>query len=180
MLSQQDKEIWVEINEENLHQDENYQLSNFGRIKSFKVFKNEGKIIKGSWVGGYNCIFSKLNSGKSKTFYVHKLVAMYFLKKDKEDQNAVIHLDFDISNNHFYNLKWANNNEMRKHRHLDPNYNKKKIRNSKLTENEIVRIKTILKSKVLKPYRIAQQFGISQTQLARISSGKNWSHIKID
>jgi hypothetical protein len=27
---------------------------------------------------------------------------------------------------------------------------------------------------------IAKQFGISETQLYRIKSGENWSHIKID
>ncbi len=173
-------EKWVDIDLENIHPDEKYQISNFGRIRSFKISKDKPKILKGSWITGYKALVIKLKNNKKSTFYVHKLVALYFLKKTSEDQTFVIHLDFDKSNNHCNNLKWVNAEELKEHRHNDENYESKKIRNAKLSESDVIKIKRMLKRKNMKPARIAKLFNISHTQLKRIKDGDNWSHIKIN
>ena len=52
--------------------------------------------------------------------------------------------------------------------------------NSKLTEDDVIKIKTIFKNKSDTMINICKRFSISMTQLKRIKSGKCWSHIKID
>jgi len=173
-------EKWADIKVSNMLPSEKFQISNFGRLRSFKVSAVNPKIIKGSWLSGYNIIVIKLNNNKSNTFYIHKLVAENFVLREKEDQTHVIHLDFDNRNNHFQNLRWVNLEELKNHRHADENYDIKKVRNSKLTEMQVIKIKKMLARGSMKPYRIAQQFGISQTQLIRIKNGTNWGHIKIN
>lgn len=173
-------EKWKDIIIDNIMPSEKYQISNFGRMRSFKVSAEHPRIIKGSWLAGYNAIIIKLKNKKSSTFYVHKLVAMNFLDKENEDKAYVIHLDYNNRNNHFQNLKWVNSAELKEHRRKDSNYDTKKIRNSKLTEVQVVKIKKMLARGNMRPYRIAQQFGISQTQLIRIKNGSNWSHITIN
>ncbi|RLD36604.1 MAG: hypothetical protein DRI74_08780 [Bacteroidetes bacterium] len=173
-------EIWVDIKVDNMLPSEKFQVSNFGRLKSFKVSENNPKIIKGSQIAGYGIIVIKLKNNKSNTFYIHKLVAENFVKKENENQNYVIHLDFINNNNYYKNLKWVSKEEQKYHRHNDKDYDIKKIRNSKLTEIQVSMIKKMLARGTMKPYRIAQQFGISQTQLIRIKNGTNWGHVKIN
>lgn len=172
-------ERWLDIKIENLLPEEQIQVSNYGRLRSFKVSKTKPKIIGGSWIGGYNAIVLKLKTGKSQTFYVHKLVAQHFMVNFNPEFSYVIHLDFDKKNNHYSNLKWADKETARVHRLSDENYDSKKIKNSKLTEVQVIKIKKMLKRGTMKQFRIAQQFGISQTQLMRIKNGKNWSHIEV-
>lgn len=172
-------EKWATLENDNLHPSEKIQVSNFGRLRSFKVSATKPKIIKGSWLAGYNIIVLRNIENKANTFYVHKLVAKYFVLDRKDDQTFVGHLDYDKKNNHFQNLKWMSRAELNAHRHKDKNYDKSKIRNSKLTETDVIRIKKMLSRGNIKPYRIALQFGISQTQLSRIKNGQNWNHIKV-
>lgn len=44
-------------------------------------------------------------NGCVKKFYVHRLVAEAFIPKE-EHQCSVNHIDGDLSNNHYQNLKW--------------------------------------------------------------------------
>lgn len=179
MIDLYKNEKWLEPNIENLSSDEKIQISSFGRIRSFKVSLISPKIIGGSWINGYNAIVLRLITGKSQTFYIHKLVAELFVPKLNPLKNFIVHLDFDKSNNHYSNLSWVNKDESKIHKLTDVNYNTKKIRNSKLTEVQVIKIKKMLRRGTFKPFRIAQQFGISLTQLARIKDGRNWNHIDI-
>lgn len=174
-------EKWLNLNIDDIDPTEAIQVSSFGRLRSFKVSVLKPKIIKGSWIGGYNAIVLKHKNGKSQTYYVHKLVAQHFLPNSNIIEfNHVIHLDYNKKNNHYGNLKWADKDTAQQHRQSDENYDIKKIRNSKLTEIQVIKIKKMLNRGNMKPYRIAQQFGISHTQLMRIKSGKNWGHIEVD
>ncbi len=173
------EERWLDLKIEDAHENEKFQISNFGRIRSFKVSPTKPKIIGGSWIGGYNAIVVKLKTGKSQTYYIHKLVAQHFIVNLNPALTQVIHLDYDKTNNHYGNLKWIDAEGARAHQKSDQNYDAKKIKNSKLTENQVIRIKKMLKRGTMRPYRIAQQFGISQTQLLRIKNGKNWAHIEV-
>jgi hypothetical protein len=180
MLNIYADEKWKDLEIENLCDTELIQISNFGRLRSFKVSKEKPKIIYGSWIGGYNAIVLKMKVGKSKTFYVHRLVAMHFIHSALPHAQIVIHLDFDKRNNHYSNLTWVTKKEAHLHHLKDVDYDKKKVRNAKLTETQVIAIKKMLNRGTIKPFRIAQQFGISQTQLLRIKSGKNWAHIIVE
>jgi len=180
MIDQYQNEHWKRIDFEGIHPEENVHISDFGRIRSFKTSRKGGKIIGGSWLSGYNILVLRMKDDKRKTVFIHKLVAQYFIKSNSEDAEFVIHIDYDRKNNHFSNLKWVNRKQLSEHRKNDADYDKKKVRNSKLTETQVIRLKKMLNRGTVKPYRLAQQFGITHTQLSRIRNGENWGHIKVD
>lgn len=171
-----------------------YAVSNHGRLKSFVDDINEGRILKGSLTEGFLFLRYKRFNNKKITNYqhsFHKMVAELFIPKDNENQEYVLHLDYDKVNNHVSNLKWATYAEMRAHGFKSPNVieAQKKFREfnikrdgSKLTSTDVIR----LKRKILDPNRktrlrlIAKEFGISEMHLHRIKTGENWGHIKVN
>lgn len=53
-------------------------------------------------------------TGKHKNYYVHRLVAKYYLKSWNKDL-TVNHIDGDKTNNHYYNLEMVTRSENVKH-----------------------------------------------------------------
>lgn len=171
-------EIWKKLQVADLHPSEVYEISNYGRVKSFKVYPR-GRIIKTPKIRGYRAIVLKLNNNKSTTKYIHKLVAEHFLPRDSELQQYVIHIDFDKENNHVANLRWVTRFTMFAHQKINPNYKRGKKYNAKLTEEQVLKIKRRLQDKGIKYSAIAREFGITHTQLLRIRQGRNWGHVKV-
>lgn len=90
-----------------------YQVSNYGRVRSLDrtVVNKHGKIqsFKGKILSqgnnGKNYMHVNLwEDGKSKQYYVHRLVAETFIGYIPEGY-AVNHLDFDTTNNELSNLE---------------------------------------------------------------------------
>jgi len=173
-------ERWKRIEFEGIHPDEKVFISDFGRIRSFKTSREGGKIIGGSWLSNYNIIVLRTKDDGRKTIFIHKMVAEYFLPEPSDDKKIVIHLDYNRKNNHYTNLRWVSQKEATEHRRNDKDYDTKKVRNAKLTAEKVIEIKKLLKEGKMRPFRIAQLYRITHTQLNRIKSGENWSHIKID
>jgi hypothetical protein len=182
-------EEWKDINFEEGALKKRYAISNYGRIVSYIDSINQGTLIKGGKLRGYATLPVR-PFGKSKTFYIHKLVAQYFLPNNREDANFVIHLDYNKNNNYIDNLKWCTKDEVFEHQKGNPiviearlkQKGRKTVQGHKLTSTEVMR----LKRKIFDPKRksrlkiIAKQFGISEMQLYRIKSGENWGHVKIE
>lgn len=122
-------------------------------------------------------------------FFVHKMVATYFLPKPSPEQTIVGHLDFDKLNNLVNNLKWMTPEENYKHQANSPYVkadkqkrkdalNPRRNKGLKLDSTQVMRIKLQIKRK--KPVKqIAREFNISEMQVWRIKSGENWAHVKI-
>jgi hypothetical protein len=159
---------------------ERYQVSNYGRIKSFSLNKRDGKILKCSVVNGYNMITISTETGKRR-YYTHKLTAHVWLTKPSDDHNYVTHLDGKLKNNHISNLEWHTKESLSK-RHQEVALQKSKItgikivRNSKLTESDVKLLKSMLARGVVQA-RIAKLFCISEMQVTRIKRGENWGHV---
>jgi len=182
-------ETWKEQPFENGALRKRYAVSSYGRLVCFIDSIDKGKLIKGGVLRGYPTLPVR-PFGKSKTFYVHKIVAELFLAKSKEDKEFVIHLDFNKTNNYIENLKWANKEEVYHHQKNNPfviqaREDQKKrltVQGHKLNATQVMR----LKMKIFDPNRktrlkmLAKQFGISEMQLYRIKSGENWGHIKVE
>lgn len=168
----------------NISEKEVHHISTFGRVKTFRPRSEEGTLNKLFAVQGYKRLPLLQKSGKKTARYIHKLVAETFIKKKSEDQQYVIHLDYDKSNNYLYNLAWATKEEKEKHQFNNPKYKTpgSRISYSKLNEGRV----KIIKRKLLDPNRrtrlkmIAKQFGVSEMQLHRIKTGENWGHVTID
>ena len=96
------EEQWAEI--DNF---EDYQISSLGRVKSFKIDKDNGRILAYGSSGGYRTVVLR-KDGKSYNKYIHRLVAQAFISNDNPDiYNQVNHKDENILNNCVYNLEWT-------------------------------------------------------------------------
>ena len=96
------KEIWKDIpGHEGF-----YQISNFGRLKSFKSDKN-GRILKNTNKNGW--YFTVVLQSKNKptvTKRIHRLVAELFIP-NPNNCKQVNHKDLNKQNNDFSNLEWV-------------------------------------------------------------------------
>lgn len=185
-------EKWTTIPFEDLEKPPRYDVSNYGRLRSFQSAPKEerdsqrsavgGKLIKGSVIQGYRSLNIRAE-GKTLNRYVHKLVAEYYVVRKQDDQAFVIHLDHDKQNNFVDNLRWVTKDEMVAHNRENPNVkNRITVRgtsNYKLTESKVKIIKKLLLNDKNRLKMIAKQFGITHTQLNRIRSGENWRHVTV-
>ncbi|WP_347374432.1 HNH endonuclease [Aequorivita sp. Q41] len=172
-------EEWKDVVfDDKIAENEKFKISNYGRILNCKNEKEF--LVTVSFINGYqNLPLKQKKNKKSTSRYVHKLVAEHFLERN--DGMYVIHLDYDKTNNHVENLKWATKKEKEIHQFSNPEYKNKprRITYSKLTETKV----KLIKRKINDPNRrtrlkmIAKQFGISEMQLYRIKTGENWGYV---
>jgi len=86
-----------------------YFISSNGQIKN-----KYGEILK-PWIrNGYYTIGLMVNK-KRTNYYVHRLVAEYFLSNPDKQRNFVNHLDGDKLNNNVSNLEWCTRQENAQH-----------------------------------------------------------------
>ena len=170
-----DDEIWKEIP----FADKKYEISNYGRIKSYCYDKINGRIVKPGNVKGFLNV-SIRTKGKKKSYLVHKLVAILFVPKKYDGEDIVIHLDWNKKNNYYKNLKWVTKNDsykrMFKKFQEDRKKQGKRVTNSKLTKEDVGWIKSMLK-KGIKQSVIAKLFCVSEMQITRIKRNENWAEI---
>lgn len=103
-------EIWKDI----IGYEGLYQISNKGRVKSLKKWCGnkhlskwikEESILKPTDNGNGYLIIGLRNQTKRKNFYIHRLVASYFLD-NPENKKCINHKDFNKQNNDVDNLEW--------------------------------------------------------------------------
>ncbi|HET8837635.1 MAG TPA: NUMOD4 domain-containing protein, partial [Flavobacteriaceae bacterium] len=110
-----------------------------------------------------------------KHFFIHRLVADFFLPTPKSKETIVGHLDYYKCNNNVSNLKWMTPEENKIHTEQSPyviaekkerKYRNKKNRKDgwKLSSTQVMRIKILLKKgKTLR--EIAKHFNVSDMQI---------------
>ena len=91
-----------------------YQISNFGRVRSCKI-GNEWRMLRpGTNERGYKHVALCDGSGKRIECKIHRLVAAAFLT-NPENLPEVEHRDDNPANNHVSNLFWSTHSENMKH-----------------------------------------------------------------
>ena len=96
-------EIWHPIKDF-----EDYEVSNYGRVKSFKY--NKPIILRQDTRCGYkSVVLSK--QGKPQHFTVHDLVYFNFHSVSKVDNKVIDHIDGDKFNNKLENLRYISQSE---------------------------------------------------------------------
>lgn len=174
-LKKLEDEVWQVI----ANTDKKYEVSNYGRVRSYRQNSLEGKILNPSKIGGFKVVSVKYK-GAPKHFLVHKLVAEAFVTKASKKETVVIHLDWNKTNNHYTNLQWATRefSYARMHKRLQEERKKKGkvVTYSKLKIEEVGLVKSMLERGV-KQKLIAKMFCISEMQVTRIKRGENWKEV---
>lgn len=116
-----------------------------------------------------------------KKYYVHRLVAEYFVS-NCEQKPQVNHKDGIKANNDYTNLEWVTAKENIQH-YLRNNY--KMIDHtwcigegngrSKLTNELVLEIRELIKT--TPQHKVASQFGVSQFLISKINRRIIWKHI---
>jgi hypothetical protein len=180
------KEIWKEISGyEGL-----YEVSNKGNVrgvdryisrirkgKETKPIYIKGKQLKQSNSNGYQVI--SLNNSKKRRYYVHRLVAIEFLKNSLS-LPCVNHIDGKKENNTVDNLEWCTHLENTRHAKrngLSRIVSGDEHVNSKLKSTDIPIIFKMSKS--LSAAKIAIVFGVSTGAISCVLSRKSWAHINL-
>ena len=150
--------------------DGDYQISNYGRVKSFKL--KTPRIMKPMLRGNYMRVELR-NEGKRNHVSVHVLVATAFIP-NPERKLQVNHEDGHTMNCHVSNLVWATQEENMQHA-FKMGLVKSGInaRNSKIkSETDIVYIRENPDNLTQK--ELAEMFGVSSVTIFLIQVGKRY------
>ena len=148
---------------------EDYHVSNFGRVKSFKT---KPRIMKPAFdKGGYlQAVLSE--DDKAKFFRVNRLVALCFIP-NPENKPHVNHIDGNKFNNHVSNLEWATPKENQRHaaklgliKSGADNYQ------AAFTNEQVLYVRT--NPLGLNTYQLAKMFGVSVSVICAIQRGKTY------
>lgn len=123
---------------------EQYQVSNLGNVRN----KKTNKLLKyGTDRAGYLKVYlyksHEYGEGQERSmFYVHRLVATYFLQQNSE-KTEVNHIDGNVKNNNVTNLEWVTPQENRKHFLFDEKMKEKreKWRNGYKSREKLIEYK---------------------------------------
>ena len=158
-----------------------YQISNYGRVKSFHNGKIAiRKLIRKPVV--IKDVYIQVSLDKNhvrKCMNLHVLVALNFIP-NPENRPLVNHEDNNPANNCIWNLNWATNGENQKHA---VKIGTKKIGcanpRAKLTANNVryIRANYIPKNKEFGAVALSKKFGIGLSTFKRIITGKSYQDV---
>lgn len=175
------KEIWKDIEGyESL-----YQASNNGKIKSLNRIRRHWRGGKSKLSGcelkpfvnhfGYKQIVLSKN-GKTKSLFVHRLIAETFLKVD--DNLQVNHIDGDKLNNNLFNLEIVTAKENMLHAYKIGLRDKgSKHHFSKLTKANVLLIRKHYAQGKITYEQLANKFCVSRGCISGIITRASWKHI---
>lgn len=100
----QQEEIWKDV-----EGFPGYQVSNLGRIKSFRRGRTDGYIMKPQVMHKKKYRFVCLARDGQKPYFalIHRAVALAFVPKTDEKANKIMHKNYDINDNRACNLHWV-------------------------------------------------------------------------
>lgn len=140
--------------------------------------------MKGSFTSRYTTLNLRCGD-KSNTLYLHREVAVLFLKKKSPKQKYVTHVNHNKTDNRIDNLEWATQKEAnehqqnRPHKSTDKKMQVKKAKGLKLNVTQVKAIKTILANpkRELTHKQLADKYEITPMTIYRIKRGENWGSI---
>ena len=159
--------------------EDSYQISDFGRIfTKRRLVGNQiyygreliPKITKDGYLKVTLC-----KNGKSKKFYLHRLVALQFIDNNT-NLPQVNHKDGNKLNNIVTNLEWCTKIENQNHAVRTGLMQRGQDRPSaKLTEEQVLEIYKL--KGILKSQDIANKYNVSKNTINCILRGSKWSYL---
>ncbi len=171
-----------------------YEISNLGRVRRIDPEKGTwfGRIITpimGS--GGYLSIRLAVN-GVKKNCTLHRLLALVWIP-GYEPGLQVNHKDCNKTNNSLDNLEWVTHPENMRHARANLDWDSshtlggrkgwseghargERINTAKLTEDQVREIRS-LSAAGMSNRKLAEQFGVNNSQISRIVNRKLWTHV---
>ena len=171
-------EIWKWIKGyENL-----YQISNYGRVKSFprNGTGKEIKILRPQITKFGYLKISLHKDNKSKFFQIHRLVAETFIQNIK-NKPQVNHKDGNKFNNYVDNLEWSTIAENNQHAYASGLKNSENNRRrSKLTDEQVswIRKNYIPRDKEFGLTALSKKFNLSFAAIRKILRGISYKNVK--
>jgi len=154
-----------------------YQISNFGRLKSF-AYKSTRILRPHVGRGGY-LRFTLNKKGKPKHFFVHVLVAKMFIPNPKNlpEVNHKFGVKFD---NYFENLEWTTTSENQKHAVKMGLRAYAKPYNVKLTDEQVryIRENYIPRDSKYGALAMSMQFNVSDACIRNVIHGITYKNVE--
>lgn len=166
-----------------------YEVSNLGRVRSFKVWGSWGatseayRILKpathNSRKRGTNYLKVILcRNGERHQRLVHRLVLEVFVGPPPTLVHQAAHRDGDAQNNRVDNLYWATPAENAADNvRLGVSARGELQGNAKLTTADVLEIRRRVAAGEVQ-HRVAADYGIGQMQVSRIARRKRWAHVE--
>lgn len=154
-----------------------YEVSTLGRIRRLPggiTWKEGGKIRKVSYVRGYTHVILRIDRQRV-TRQVHRIVMDTFRG---ESELQVNHINGVRDDNRLENLEYVTPSQNVRHSvEKFGTYRGEKHPNSKLTEDDVKKIRALI-AKGFTNNEIAQQFDCIPANIWHIRKGKAWKHVK--
>ena len=157
-------EIWKDIKGYNGI----YKVSNYGNVVSY--VKNTPKALNGHVLpNGYRMIIINYK-GQIKKFFLHKLVATYFVDNPNK-YSHICHIDGNKLNNNYANLRWCTAEESKTHT-VDVSGVKRgtEASKNKLSEEDVIYIYNSDETQ----RALAKKFGVARSTIHFIKNGDIW------
>lgn len=149
-----------------------YKISDMGNVKTH--YKKTRLLKKSTSRTGK--LYVKLSKkGKTKTKYIHILVLETFV--GKSEGRIACHNNMDRTDNRLDNLRWDTKanaviDQIKRNLHkCGPKANK-----AKLTVMDVKGIKSLLRAN-MRQCEIAREYGVNQSSISDIATGKTWKHL---
>lgn len=159
-----------------------YEVSSYGRVRSVRPPDSNrrtpiGYIIKPRVNKGYYSVWL-WKGGKNKANRVHHLVLEAFCRS-RPDGYQANHINGQKLDNRCSNLEWVTPSQNMQHAIRNGLYVPRRGEEcgaSRLNSWQVIEIRRLAATMPYAP--IAKRFGISESYVSELASGKKWAHLK--
>lgn len=160
-----------------------YQISNFGRVKSTNYngnMKHDRLLSLIKRRSGYIVVnLYRYIDGvpKMKQFRVHQLVMNAF-SSNHDNLPEINHIDGDKTNNKLSNLEYASRSHNMLHAYANKlKHQPKGVVTTKLNPNKVIEIRYIYKHDNYSHYDLSKMYNVSEAAIANVVNRKSWRNV---